>query len=137
LNYSTLHGPDHGQVVFPGGKLRVGEPPAIACIREVMEETGLLLINAKHKHIIKLIRIFSGQIINCYIYEATKYIGQLEKETKELTNIHFVNIKELPFGQMAPEIQAVYPGLFGENRYYYEINSTEKEININIKSELI
>ncbi|HPH78945.1 MAG TPA: NUDIX domain-containing protein [bacterium] len=129
-------GLEQGQIVFPGGKMEVNELPSACCVREVLEETGIFLAQIKPKHIVKMYRIHLGQIIICHVFESSSFIGKIQDESHELSDIYFADIDQLPIEKMAPEIGLVYPELFSSKRHYYEFCYANETLVIKTKSEL-
>ncbi|WP_273124949.1 NUDIX hydrolase [Bacillus weihaiensis] len=95
---------------FPGGSLEMGERVEETAKRELYEETGLL---AKE---LLLFNVFSGQdfyykypngdevynVVTAYICK--NYEGTLRKEEKEVQELKFFNMAEIPSPISSPDL---------------------------------
>lgn len=82
---------------FPGGHIEPGESIVQSAIREVKEETGLIMKNPRLVGV-KQFWVKSGRYI-VFLFSATKFSGDLRGSnegevgwfTKDMKNIHLVN----------------------------------------------
>lgn len=102
--YGMIYSSKYGEYKFPGGGLEEGEAPGDALIREVREETGLLVITASIEYIGKAEEVRKGRIDD--ILEMTSYYFtcKVEAETTERNldeyekeydyNLRYVTLRE-------------------------------------------
>lgn len=101
-----------GKVSAPGGHLEIGETIRDCCIRETMEEVGLVVEDPVHVGLLNF--KIPGNDMEGHVFVATKYSGKLE-ETDEATP--FWNAMDaLPFKDMFADDRVWLPhALRGEN----------------------
>lgn len=95
---------DNGLWGMPAGSIEINEAPVEAAIREVMEETGLII----EKEELKLVNVYGGpdffytypngdQCSNVVTsYAAVRFSGDLLTETDETINAKFFCYESLP-----------------------------------------
>lgn len=87
---------NHDKWVGPGGKLEAGETPLDCVKREVLEETGLSLIEPQYRGIITFISDIWGTEI-MHLYTAGEYTGVLKDcDEGNLEWIPVSKVYELP-----------------------------------------
>lgn len=86
-----------------GGKLKDGESPEQAMIRETEEEIGIIPINYEKVGILDFIEFYKGEKENVvvHLYTATEWNGEI-KESEEMRPRWF-NINEVPYDKMFPD----------------------------------
>ena len=90
---------------FPGGHVEVGESFADSAIREVQEETGLLV---KNLHLCGVIHWFHTQKKERYmvlLYKTTDFSGQLLPGTEE-GEVFWVSKEKLPEMDLSPHFDS-------------------------------
>ena len=100
---------------LPGGSIEIGEKVEETAIREVAEETGLLIVLKD----LKLFDVFSGESQH-YIYPhgdevynvvtvftANVYSGELHIDNEESSALQFFEINKLPLEISPPDIEVV------------------------------
>jgi 8-oxo-dGTP pyrophosphatase MutT (NUDIX family) len=86
----------------PGGKVKEGETPEQATIREVEEETGYKpanLINLGYIEFIWLAKPENNQV--CHIFLSTEFSGEMKESDECLPQ--WWDIDKIPFDQMWPD----------------------------------
>jgi 8-oxo-dGTP diphosphatase len=88
---------------FPGGKIDDGEEPQQTIIREVEEESGLIIENPIERCLLKFWFAKEQKMVQCYVFEATTFGGQLQ-DTNEMKRHEWfdMNLTSIPFDQMWP-----------------------------------
>lgn len=93
-------GQGEGKWNVPGGKTHEGEHPKEAAIRECIEETGISPISLIKKGEIEFLFPNGGSWSNhSTIFLATKFEGQIVKETEECT-ASWISLDKIPYEQM-------------------------------------
>jgi mutator protein MutT len=94
---------------LPAGAIEVGEAPAEAVVREVWEETGLIVIPKK------LLGVFGGKDFrykypnghkveyNVYVFDCEVKSGDLNPKDDETAELHYISPENMP------ELALTYP----------------------------
>lgn len=90
------HDPNKGKWVGIGGKIEKGETPDMAAVREVREETGLILEKYEYKGVVNFISdIYEDEAM--HLYYSDKFIGNIKEcDEGDLKWIEKDKIKNLP-----------------------------------------
>lgn len=112
----------------PGGKLKLGESPYSGVIREVYEETGLLVSNLKYhgclKHFFGNIKEVDWMV---HIFSSKNYKGKL-KESDE-GELKWFSFREIPFREMWQDDKYWLPLLLEgknfEGEFYFNEDGTK------------
>ena len=112
-------------VTFPGGKIEYAESFQKAVIREVFEETGLVisdpvLVGTKQFHTDKDERYI------VLLYIATQFTGTLR--SSEEGEVFWLDESELPNYKLAPDLMDMYKVMISEelNEFYYTRSQNEE-----------
>lgn len=100
--------PNAGLWNCPGGKVEVGEGPTEACVREVLEETGLQILDPQLRAVIASPSSKRG--INTtvvFVFESTQFVGEVRDSREGL--IDWLPLKYLT---LEPEISPDLPVLY-------------------------
>lgn len=120
----------------PGGKLDPDETPKQGVIREVKEETGLLIIEPEIRGEIDF---YFGEKLkpdwSTYIFLATKFAGKINPS--EEGELRWFNLVEIPYNQMWPDDSYWLPPLISGKIvkaifWYDEGGSTIKKYKLKI-----
>lgn len=89
------HDPNEGKWIGVGGKLEAGETKEACLVREVKEETGLVLKSYAYRAKIYFYSdLYEDEVM--YLYTATEYTGELiECDEGELAWIHKSEVMKL------------------------------------------
>lgn len=87
-------GKSWGGITFPGGHIENGESITDSVIREVWEETGLLIRNLKHCGIVDYYNTEKIERWICFLYKTNDYSGTMLEETEE-GKIFWTELSEL------------------------------------------
>ncbi len=108
---------DNGRWDVPGGALDPDEQPAQACVREVYEETGMIVrpvaVVAVQTHPVTAYP--NGDLIQAVVSVFSCVIegGRLESRDGESTELGFFDLDALPDGDW---VQRLHPGVFDHAR---------------------
>ena len=87
-----------GKWSLPGGHIIIGESPVDGGIREVWEETGLMVSNLKF---VKK----TGMTKTIYLYTTTEYSGEINLDTNENDKHAWASIEELDDYDTVPDLK--------------------------------
>lgn len=116
-----------------GGKVEVGETIEDAAIREVLQESGIVVKRQKERGVIEFKTMGSDQIIEMHIFEVLDYEGK-PVETEEMKPQWF-NKDQLPFENMWPADKEWLP-IFLQGKYFRGEVIFDSEIKKFIKADL-
>lgn len=113
-----------GKYNGPGGKVEKSETPQDGVIREVKEETGLILLDIEPRGYIEFVTDGLGFDGRCYIFVSKKYKGNLI-ETDE-ARPHWVDISKIPCKNMWEDDEYWLPKVLSggktRTRFYFDKN---------------
>ena len=117
-----------------GGKIKEGETPEQAMIRETMEEISVKPTKYEKVGIIKFLEYYKGnkEHVAFHLYTATEWEGNI-KESEEMKPQWF-NINEIPYDNMLPDDKFWMPYVLNNKKIdaYFEFdkdwNMLKKEI---------
>ena len=95
-----------GKWSLPGGHIIIGETPIDGGIREVWEETGLLVKNLKF---VKK----TGMTKTIHLFSTTEYSGDIELDTDENDKYAWASVDELEQYDTVPDLREFLSYLVG------------------------
>ena len=118
-----------------GGKIKEGETPEQAMIRETMEEISVVPVEYEKVGVIKFLEYYKGkkEKVSFHLYTASKWEGDI-KESEEMKPEWF-NVNEIPYDKMLPDDKFWMPYVLDNKKIdaYFEFdedwNMLKKEIN--------
>lgn len=116
-----LKKPRYGWYAMPGGKMEVGESIQEAVIREVREETGLLLINPKLYSVATMIKESAQSPTNewmMFTFKADQFSGELVEECSE-GELEWIDIAELATIPTAPSDKVIHRAVIELNQQIF------------------
>lgn len=102
-------------ISFPGGHVEDGEGLIDATIREVKEETGLVIANLKPCGVVHFFNDQTGDRYFVFNFKTENFSGEITPETEE-GDVRWVDIADLPHLNMAPGFAERLP-MFFEEKY--------------------
>jgi 8-oxo-dGTP diphosphatase len=97
--------PQRGHWVIPGGKIHAFERIAEAAVRELQEETGLLVEVGDHFRVYEIVNPPNEHRI--VIYSWAKVIGGVPKASDDLSEVRFFSTDELLYAPLTPLVRRV------------------------------
>ena len=125
--------PNLGMWVAPGGKIEPDESPYEGAVRELYEETGLIVCEMDFRGIVTLVMPTVGRPILHFLYLVTHFTGELQADERE-GFLHWWPIKET--GQLnLPQANRVFlPHVLKDGRSLYQAryvyNDEERLIDV-------
>lgn len=114
-----------------GGKIKDGETPEKAMIRETREEVDVVPINHEKVGVIDFIEYINEERVNLrfHLYIASEWAGEL-KETEEMEP-HWFSIDNIPYDQMWEDDKQWMPHALSGNKFdaYFEFAKDGNIIN--------
>ncbi len=98
-----------------GGKVEPGETLEAAIIREVLEESKLIVNNLEPMGDIEFSFENNPIIFHVHYFKTSNFTGE-PKETEEMATPQWFNLNELPLDQMWPEAKIVFPKLLADKK---------------------
>ncbi len=103
-----------GGITFPGGHVENAESIIASTIREVKEETGLIIKNLKKCGLIHWYNSDNNKRWFIFLFKTKDFVGELINETEE-GKVFWVDINELPKMNLAPDFSVYLKLFFDEN----------------------
>ena len=107
----------------PGGKLRLGESPPAAAIREVREETGLEVKGVEEAGLLNF-RDEAGKSFSVHVFTAQDFSGEVRGN--EEGELQWFPTQELPFDQMWEDDRIWVPKLLKKEKFQGSFLFTRK-----------
>lgn len=101
-------------ITFPGGKTEYGESIVGSTIREVKEETGLVISDLKNSGMIHWYNKDNHNRWIIYLFKTEVFQGELIEETKE-GKVFWIPIEELANQKLAPNMETYLKLFFNDN----------------------
>jgi len=92
-------------ITFPGGHVEDGESVYESTVREVREETGLIVRNLQQTGLIHMFNPESGERRMIFLYKTSHFEGQLVQESPE-GKVYWADMQTLAHMQLAPNMRA-------------------------------
>lgn len=89
-----------GMYIPPGGHVEFGEKLEEACIREVAEETGLIVDDLSFKGVVTFLR--EGYHAVCFFFLAERVEGELVTNEPDKQTCHWVNLEGIADNELVP-----------------------------------
>jgi len=113
-------------ITFPGGHVENGEGIISSTIREIKEETGLIIKNLKHCGLINWYNTKTHERWFIFLYKTENYSGKLIDETHE-GKVFWIDIDDLHTIKLASDMKEYLKLFLDENinEAYAEWNDKE------------
>lgn len=120
-----------GGITFPGGHVEPGESIIASVIREVKEETGLIISNVESCGLVDWENKEDHSRWLIFLYKTSSFTGQLLNETEE-GMVYWVDKKDLPAIRFAPDFSTYLKLFFGNKTEAYGVftNGSSEELII-------
>lgn len=116
--------------VAPGGHIDFPESPVEGAIREVKEETGLIVKNLKYKGLVEFVEEVNQQRYMVFHYVTEDFEGEILKDSREGIPA-WIEIAELSNYPMPNDFRKRLPLLLGEDTFelhwLWNRNNKDKE----------
>jgi ADP-ribose pyrophosphatase YjhB (NUDIX family) len=106
------HPPNEGLYNAPGGKVEPGEDPYEACLREVREETGLVLPHARLRALLTVIARDTGTQWLLFTFVADRPPGQAQPVSEDEGELRWVRLADIPSLPVVSDIPVILPYLW-------------------------
>lgn len=109
-----------------GGKLKIGETPENAMLRETLEEVGIVPTDYEKVGVVDCIEYKDGEKIKMlfHLYRASEWTGEL-KETEEMEP-HWFSVDKIPYDDMWEDDKKWMPHLLYGNNFDAHFEFDEK-----------
>jgi 8-oxo-dGTP diphosphatase len=104
--------PNEGLYNAPGGKVEPDEDPYEACLREVREETGLVLPHARLRALLTVIARDTGTQWLLFTFVADRPPDQAEPASDDEGELRWVRLSDVPSLPVVSDIPVILPYLW-------------------------
>ena len=104
--------PNEGLYNVPGGKVERDEDPYEACLREVREETGLVLSHARLRAVLTVIARDTGTQWLLFTFVAERPAGAAAPIAEDEGELRWVPMDEIPALPVVSDIPLILPHLW-------------------------
>lgn len=114
-------------IAFPGGHVEKGESVVLSTIREIKEETGLLIKNLKSCGIKDWYEKDQNKRYIVFLYCTEDFSGELREETPE-GKVFWVDLDHLPQEKLSSGFIEMAEMMLGQrvaSEFYYEIDNED------------
>jgi 8-oxo-dGTP diphosphatase len=105
--------PNEGLYNAPGGKIESDEDPYDACLREVREETGFHLPQARLRAVMTVLTRATGAQWVLFVFTADRPAEPPDPVQTDEGDLRWVPIAEVPSLPVVSDIPLILPHLFG------------------------
>ena len=130
------HPPNAGLWNGIGGKMEPGEDPFTACIREVREETGLMITDPRLRALLVITIAATGDLWIIYVFLASA--PEAELIPSEEGNLRWVDADQIPSLRTPADLPVILPHVLkGEDVLVARIDYATEDAVEPLKVELV
>lgn len=107
--------PNQGLYNAPGGKIESHEDPYDACLREVVEETGIRLSHARLRALLTVITRVTGTQWFLFVFVAELPPDAAARIVSDEGDLRWIPLAEVPSLAVVSDIPLMLPYLFGSD----------------------
>jgi len=107
-----------------GGKIGVGESPEQACIREVLEESGLKVSNLRYHGVLKFWFGDAGETIVVHVFSTHSFEGRIKEGREGI--LRWIDFDEIPYEEMWQDDRYWLPALMEGKNFKGEFHFNEQ-----------